>query len=154
MKNKKSHDKNIVSKQKARPNYRKKKNLEKCYNLYHVYLDTDLVIFTTECKTRMTGVRYEQHKCNRILLSSWIKSASLHARKRKLKLSQSQKISKFFCSFTCKSWESKSTNNHEYQRSINTAYSASQRDKRLSKSSHQLYGPKTKPQWRSFWYYL
>ena len=35
-------------------------------------------------------------------------------------------------------------NNHECQRSLSTAYSANQRDERFSKSSHQIYGPKTK----------
>ena len=34
--------------------------------------------------------------------------------------------------------------NYEYQRPLSTAYSADQRDKRFSKSSHLTYGPKTK----------
>ena len=32
----------------------------------------------------------------------------------------------------------------DQQRSLSTTYSANQRDKRFSKPSHQMYGPKTK----------
>ena len=53
------------------------------------------------------------------------------------------RITDFFCSFKCESGESKSISNHRYQRSLNIAYSASQR-KKNSKPSHQMYGPRTK----------
>ena len=37
----------------------------------------------------------------------------------------SEKLTGFWCSFKCRSGESKSINNYDYQRSLNTAYSVS-----------------------------
>ena len=56
-------------------------------------------------------------------------NASLQARKRKLKVLPYNKAKKswrrttnFSCSFKCRSVESKSINNHEYQRSLSSTY--------------------------------